>query len=201
MKRNLVRLIVAGLLMAAWGGYFAWERNQIWHKRKAQKPQCISNLKQIYVGFRLWESDHGDQFPFNVSTNTGGTVELCAPDRDGFDRNAYRSLQVMSNELTVPKLLVCPRDKSRKVATNWAGLRPENITYRFHCGTNIIWNNPKAVLAVCPMDGNVLYADGTIKGEPVVNEDGRRALEVSPDFKTFQTPSEDKKSQHLTNAP
>jgi hypothetical protein len=201
MKRNIVRLIVAGLLMAAWWGYRYWNHGRVKYGPKAQRINCISNLKQIGIAFKLWQDDRGDQYPFNVSTNAGGTRERCAPDQEGFDRNAYLSLQVMSNELTAPKLLVCPRDKSRKMATNWVNLRAENITYRFRCGTNVTESNPKAVLAVCPVDGNILYADGTVKGEPVVDEDGRQAMEVSPDFQPFQKSAVGTNSQQQTHAP
>lgn len=38
-------------------------------------------------------------------------------------------LRVMSNELASPKVLVCPADKGRKMATNFWSLRDINISY------------------------------------------------------------------------
>ena len=64
----------------------------------AQRITCVNNLKQIGLAFRTWEIDHDGQFPFNVSTNAGGTVELCARGTDGFATNAALHFQVMSNE-------------------------------------------------------------------------------------------------------
>jgi hypothetical protein len=106
-------------------------------ERKLQRITCINNLKQIGIAFRIWEGDHGDQYPFNVSTNAGGTWELCAADKDGFDGNAFLYLRTMTNELTVQRLMICPQDPSKKAATNWASLQAENISYRFRSGTNV----------------------------------------------------------------
>jgi prepilin-type processing-associated H-X9-DG protein len=128
-------------------------------ERRWQRINCVSNLKQIGIGFRLWQGDHGDQYPFNLSTNAGGAMEWSAVDTDGFDGNAYLYLRTMTDELTTPKLLICPQDRSKRTATNWANLRTENISYRFHSGTNY----PQAVLAVCPIHGNLLFCDGSVK--------------------------------------
>jgi prepilin-type processing-associated H-X9-DG protein len=131
--------------------------------RKPQHINCVSNLKQIGIAFRLWEGDHGDQYPFNLSTNAGGNMELCAIDKDGFDTNAYLYLRTMADELSTPKLLICPQDRSKTTATNFASLQPENISYRFHSGTNVTEANPQAVLAFCPVDGNLLFCDGSVQ--------------------------------------
>ena len=162
MKRNAIRLIVIGLLATAYLLYFRWNRERIENGPKPQHINCVSNLKQIGIGFRLWEGDHGDQYPFNVSINAGGTMELCAVDKDGFDRNAYLYLRLMTNELTATKLLICPQDRTKKLASDWASLQTDNITYRFRSGPNVTEINGNEVLAVCPIDGNTLYCDGHV---------------------------------------
>ena len=75
-------------------------------KGKAQSISCANNMKQIGLAFRTWAIDNNGNFPFNVSTNSGGTLELCLPGSDGFDRNAAFHFRVMSNELSTPKILV-----------------------------------------------------------------------------------------------
>ncbi len=82
--------------------------------RRSSRLGCDNNLKQIGLAFRTWAIDNDDQFPFNVSTNTGGTMEHCAVGSDGFDTNAALHFQVMSNELSTPWILVCPKDKLTK---------------------------------------------------------------------------------------
>jgi hypothetical protein len=41
-------------------------------------------------------------------------------------------------------------------------LTAANVTYRLRSGTNIGDTHPREILAVCPVDGNTLYCDGTV---------------------------------------
>jgi hypothetical protein len=124
---------------------------------------CVNNLKQIGLTFLEWALDNEGRFPGNVSTNAGGAMEFCAVGADGFDRNAARHFQVMSNVLTSPKILVCPQDKTRRPATDIANLHAGNVTYQLRSGTNVSMENPQEVMLVCPVDGNLLYCDGAVK--------------------------------------
>ncbi|HTJ00370.1 MAG TPA: hypothetical protein VL527_15935, partial [Dongiaceae bacterium] len=45
------------------------------HQKEA-RIQCVNNLKQIGLSFRLWSGDNDDKYPMQVSTATGGTREL-----------------------------------------------------------------------------------------------------------------------------
>jgi hypothetical protein len=141
----------------------------------AQKITCVNNLKQIGLAFKTWALDNNGQFPWNVTTNEGGTMELCARAPDGFDTNAPFHFTVMSNELSTPLVLVCPQDLSRTPVRAFGKLRPENITYRLRSGTNITDATPKEVLAVCPIDANTLYCDASVKRTKPIQEkpDGR----------------------------
>jgi prepilin-type processing-associated H-X9-DG protein len=134
-------------------------------ERKPQRITCINNLKQIGIAFRIWEGDHGDQYPFNVSTNADDTMEFCAVGKDGFDSNAVFHLKAMANSegMTSPKILVCPQDRSKKAAPDFGSLGPANITYRFRSGPNVTEANGNEVLAICPIDGNTLYCDGHVE--------------------------------------
>jgi hypothetical protein len=132
-------------------------------KQKAVSINCMSNLKQVGLAFRLWEADHGDQFPFNVSTNKGGTFELSEPGNDGFDRNSWLHFQVMSNELSNPRILACPGDSAKQVGQDFSHLNALNVTYLVHSGTNVNDAHPQTVLAVCPIHRNVLYSDGSVQ--------------------------------------
>jgi hypothetical protein len=91
-------------------------------EKVAQQVTCVNNLKQIGVAFLLWSGDHGDKHPFAVSTNAGGVMELVTA-KDGLRQNGHLIFQDMSNELTVPLILVCPQDKSKFAAKDWASLR------------------------------------------------------------------------------
>jgi hypothetical protein len=132
-------------------------------KGKAQRINCSNNMKQIGLSFRTWAIDNEDNFPFNVSTNKGGTLELCLPGSDGFDRNSAFHFQVMSNELSTPKILVCPTDGKKKAALNFESLQAGNVSYQVCSGTNVADVNPEQVLAVCPIHNNVLLCDGSVQ--------------------------------------
>jgi hypothetical protein len=132
-------------------------------EKRAQKISCVNNLKQIGLAFRIWAGDHGDKYPFQISTNAGGTLELVLLGKDGFDQNAFLYLKTMTNEdeLRTPILLVCPQEKTKKVSSGWEDLQSENVTYKFFADTNTAPYSSK-ILAVCPIDGNTLYCDGTV---------------------------------------
>ncbi len=120
------------------------------------------------LAYRLWSTEHGDQFCFNISTNSGGTLEFCDRDSDGFDRNGFRHFIVMSNELSNPELLVCPSDRDKKPAKRFADLGLDNITYQIRVGTNVNEWNPEEITALCPIHNNVLLGDGSVQqlGKP-----------------------------------
>lgn len=132
-------------------------------KGRAQRISCTNNMKQIGLAFRVWAVDNDDTLPFNLSTNKGGTLELSLPGSDGFDRNAAFHFQVMSNELSTPRILVCPADTKKRAALNFASLGPENVSYLVRSGTNVTETNPDQVLAFCPIHYNVGLCDGSVQ--------------------------------------
>jgi len=91
-------------------------------KRKAQRINCVNNLKQGGLAFRIWEGDNDDKMPMAVSTASGGTEEFAS------GLGTFRHFQVMSNELSTPKILVCPAD-TRSQAYNFARLNNQNLSY------------------------------------------------------------------------
>jgi prepilin-type N-terminal cleavage/methylation domain-containing protein len=95
-------------------------------KKKAQKISCVNNLKQVGLSFRLWEGDNGDKYPMAVSVASGGASDYTA--KGGSVPGTYTpwaNFLVMSNQLSTPKILMCPSDSltgsviSHTVATNW----------------------------------------------------------------------------------
>jgi hypothetical protein len=89
----------------------------------ALKANCVNNLRQMGIAFRIWEGDHGDEYPMNLSVSAGGAREFAASG------NVVACFQVMSNELVAPQLLICPDDSRRRAATNFETLKPFNLSY------------------------------------------------------------------------
>jgi hypothetical protein len=84
---------------------------------------CVKNLKQVGLSFRLWAGDNGDKYPMQVSTNQGGAMELLSAG------TVAPQFAVMSNELSTPRILLCPDDKRRTWAANFSVLIAGNVSY------------------------------------------------------------------------
>jgi hypothetical protein len=94
--------------------------------RHAPRIYCVNNLKEIGLAYRLWAGDNNDKFPMQVSiTDTnGGTLELISTG------NVVTTFQIMSNELSTPKILYCTADKDHTRATDFTtNFSAKNISY------------------------------------------------------------------------
>jgi prepilin-type N-terminal cleavage/methylation domain-containing protein len=96
-------------------------------KRKAQRINCVNNLKEVGLAFRVWEGDNGDQYPMAVPVASGGAREFVpSASTTGGTGNAaaggfVAAFLVMSNELSTPKILLCTSDASHTAsATNFS---------------------------------------------------------------------------------
>lgn len=90
---------------------------------KASSVICMNNLKQVGLGLMMYASDHADQFPWQISTNstvTGQTVE---------SRPAFEYFLMLTNYQFPPSILVCPTDKARTRATNYSHFNNTNLSY------------------------------------------------------------------------
>jgi len=134
------------------------------HSNKALVNNYYSkNLKEIGLAFHVWEGEHNGQFPFNVSQAQGGVKEVCRTDASGFEENPAAVFMVMSNELTTPRFLVCPNDRAKHPAADFAHLTTNNISYELRTGPDVNDSHPQAVLVVDPVNGLVLHCDGTVQ--------------------------------------
>lgn len=117
-------------------------------KAKAQRINCANNLRQIGISFRLFATDNGDRFPMAVSTNDGGSSDWGT----NFDIT-FRHFQALSNELSTPKIIICPSDPDHNnaatnftTAINTLGVRGNKILSYF-LGNNADETKPQSVLA------------------------------------------------------
>ena len=98
-------------------------------KARAQRIACVNNMKQIGLAYRIWSGDNNDRYPQNVPSAQGGASEFVAHSSGGGTPTAAQPgplvpgkvYQVMSNELSTPKILVCGSDNFHTTAaTNFA---------------------------------------------------------------------------------
>jgi hypothetical protein len=89
---------------------------------REQRMACADNLRQLSLAWKTFALDHAETFPTTISDESARSPELIHFD-------AFRYFQKMSNELSNPKILVCPADV-RKPATNWsAQFANTNLSY------------------------------------------------------------------------
>ena len=156
-------------------------------KAKAQRIACVNNLKQIGIATRIYATDNQDRFPWQVPDSQGGTASFAKTKSDVnglidingkplFDANGWRHMQAMSNELSNPKVVRCPRDGATIPSNTFKikkGITQEgNIIYFGPNSTSYFIRleadeaKPNQVLAVCPHhEGqfNVMLSDSTVQ--------------------------------------
>jgi prepilin-type N-terminal cleavage/methylation domain-containing protein/prepilin-type processing-associated H-X9-DG protein len=100
-------------------------------KARAQRINCTNNLKQVGLSFKTWAIDQQDNFPMKVTTGNGGWSDFIGAARVVSSvgtapipsRGAFGNFMCMSNELSTPKVLMCPSEESgRTLATTFASV-------------------------------------------------------------------------------
>ncbi len=90
---------------------------------KAIRISCINNLKQVGLAFRMWNDDNG-AYPMLFQTNNFDGPSYA------MQQKMYVYYQAMSNELSTPKVLVCPADTKRSPGTNFTtDFNNSNVSY------------------------------------------------------------------------
>ncbi len=100
-------------------------------KAKAQRISCVNNLKEVGLAFRTWSIDNDGQFPMRLSAANGGYSDYIGQRALTASQLASRGVfgifLVMSNELSTPKILMCPTEYEnslRQTATSFEGFVP-----------------------------------------------------------------------------
>jgi prepilin-type N-terminal cleavage/methylation domain-containing protein len=109
-------------------------------KRKAQRINCVSNIKQDVLAFKMWAGDNNGSYPMAITTASGGGSEYVnvPPGTYNGSKTALGGVAslfcVMSNSLSTPKVVYCPSDSmgspANFQATNeWNGIFDQNVSY------------------------------------------------------------------------
>ncbi len=131
-------------------------------KARAQRTACVNNLKQIGLAYSLWGHEHDDKYPSVIPVAEGGSQTL---------PTAWEQFRPLSNELVTPKILHCPSDKQKKVATDFTGLGDglgalKDAAVSFAVGTSAGPDKPQMHLAG---DRNLYGLDGQNCGPALIN--------------------------------
>jgi len=83
-------------------------------KEKAWRVNCVNNLRQIVIAYRVFALDRDGYFPWHTDPSEGGTYGTAAGE-------GWRNGQAISNEIVKPRLLRCPSDAATKpTAFDWS---------------------------------------------------------------------------------
>jgi len=118
-------------------------------RRAYYRINCVNNLKQVGLSFRLWGGDNGEKYPIHATVTNSSSFQQEAL-RDGTGAAfVYQVFQVMSNELGAPNITICPADKDRNMATNWGGHLDAlgNTGISYFVGKDADESNPQQYLA------------------------------------------------------
>ena len=152
-------------------------------KAKAQRISCVNNLKQIGIATRIYATDNQDRFPWQVPAEEriDGRVYSGSADSLGKFEENWKHWQSLSNELSNPKVLRCPRDANRNQANSFVTKKPigaagntivpfggdnGNLSFSYFVGSEADEAKPNNILAG---DRNIAFGqynnDSDSKGE------------------------------------
>ena len=146
---------------------------------------CTNNLREVGLAFRMWGDDNG-VYPMRCRTNNFDGPSYA------MQQKMYLYFQVMSNELSDPRIVVCPQDAKRAPGTNFTtdfdnsrvgyfvGLdADETAPTTFLAGDRNISNGTSPQNGILGLttnqpvtwtksihagQGNILLADGSVQG-------------------------------------
>ena len=110
-------------------------------RTKANRLWCTSNLKGIGLGYRIWATDHTNRFPWQISSNAGGTLQFVSDVSQ-----VWRHVAAISNELSSPRTAFCPSDTERREVRNFSEFNSnQNLSYFIGLGAS--FESPKSILS------------------------------------------------------
>jgi prepilin-type N-terminal cleavage/methylation domain-containing protein len=121
-------------------------------KAKAVRINCASNLKQVGLAYRVWEGDNQDKYPQSFAAPGSQFNPLLQVSWvAGANQRIYQVYQVMSNEISNPKVCICPAD-TRVAKTNFVNdfantLNGQNQSTSFFVGKDADETMPSMLLS------------------------------------------------------
>ncbi|HTL16370.1 MAG TPA: prepilin-type N-terminal cleavage/methylation domain-containing protein [Patescibacteria group bacterium] len=130
-------------------------------KARAQRINCTNNLKQIGLSFKTWALDNGDAFPTRVPIANGGYSDYvgvrAVTASQATSRGVFGFFMVMSNELSTPKIVICPSEnEGRLQASTFSGTIPtgsaniipytNDLNVSYFVGVDAVDTNPQMFL-------------------------------------------------------
>jgi hypothetical protein len=138
-KRLALIVLVVVIIIIVAGGAFLPRMA----KSRIESINCANILSSLGVAARTYAMDYADTYAPDV---------LC-----------------MSNELSTPKILICPAEKSKQPAQHFSKVSPSNTTYEYLVSGMKQKESSTNAIFRCPIHGHVVREDGVvIRGDGTV---------------------------------
>ena len=123
-------------------------------REKAHRIACTNNLRQMGLGLKTWSMDFNDRYPMRVPASEGGPPNQSAFSTAPYGASyTYQIFGVLSNELSTPRILICPSDERSACAdfkmlagNTAAGTYLANANISFFVGKDAQEGNPQMLL-------------------------------------------------------
>jgi prepilin-type processing-associated H-X9-DG protein len=133
---------------------------------KADRIRCSSNLKQVALSFKMYQGNNEGRMPWESKLASDSPPP----------KQVWQYYLAISNELSIPKILMCPGDVMRlkNVATNFsngpeglANLSRKDLAVSYFLGATTSSNQPNASLTgernLAPNENSALYSSRVAK--------------------------------------
>ena len=80
-------------------------------KAQSKRVACLSNLRQVGLGFQLWAQEHEGKYPWMVGAAEGGSQSLPI--------EAFYQFLMIAREIDSPRILSCPGDRAVIMKSSW----------------------------------------------------------------------------------
>lgn len=152
-KELLALVVVIGVLVGVLAPAMTKTR------MRTQRIGCVSNLKNIGLGYRIYATDNSEMFPWERTNPFGVRIEPVLTNR-------LANFWIISNSLSTPKILVCRAETERSEALSWR-LTASNVSYFVNLrASEALWEMPMVG------DDNLLV-NGAATGSGVVRIGGQ----------------------------
>jgi hypothetical protein len=184
-------------------------------KEKAESAACVNNLKELRTGMKYWMWNNGNLTPPNMLSLANHNFTPQQVDAMWANQKAWMTsavgIQVRSNMaranmtpvdmlamsnaiysmrdrrfISRPPDLMCPSDKGRQAARDWASCTAANCSYSY-LAPSAPATEPMQVLLLCPIHGHVALANGSVRSgvmkdhpEWLLRRDGKTYLAEPP---------------------
>ncbi len=102
--------------------------------------KCVHNLKYVGLALRIFSTDNNGAWPWQVSTNDGGSKEFLQDPS-----LAWPHFRALSNELSTPRIARCPNDLTGTQPATWRDAT-NNSAFSYFLGLDASEEFPETIL-------------------------------------------------------